>query len=135
MTTTTLTDRLADAYLAGDADALADACAEDVLVELVVPHWRFQVAGRETLRTLIAREEFVPGRRVTWHRRTETADGLLLEVETHAPIEGQDRLWLAMNQFRVVDGQVVEMVQYCSGIWDEATIARQAAEAPMVRPR
>jgi hypothetical protein len=135
MSTLTVTDELTDAYLSGAADRLAGLCADDVLVELVVPHWRFQVEGRETFRTLVANEEFLPTRRVTWHRRTDTADGLLLELESRATIEGEDRLWLSLNQFRIVGGQVVEMVQYCSGIWDEATIARQAVEAPMVRPR
>lgn len=135
MTAPTTADRVVDAYVTGDADALAELCADDVLVELVVPHWRFQLEGRETLRSAVGDEEFVPGRRVTWHRRTDTADGVLLELESRAPMEGEDRLWLEMNQFRITGGRVVEMVQYCSGIWDEETIARQAVEAPMVRAR
>jgi hypothetical protein len=133
--TTTVTDRVVDAYLGGDADALADLCAPDVLVDLVLPQWRFQMTGRETLRSGVAQEEFLPGRRVAWHHRTDTADGVLLELETWAPMEGEDRKWLELNKFRVADGQVVELVQYCSGIWDAATIARQAVEAPMVRER
>jgi hypothetical protein len=135
MTAPTTADRVVDAYVNGDADTLAELCTADVLVDLVVPHWRFQLEGRDTLRSAVATEEFVPGRRVTWHRRTDTADGVLLELETRAPMEGQDRLWLEMNQFRIAGGQVFELVQYCSGIWDEATIARQAVEAPMVRAR
>jgi hypothetical protein len=131
----TVADRVVEAFVDGDAEALADLCAEDVLVDLVVPQWRFQMQGREVLREGIASEEFLDGRRVTWHKRTDTADGVLLVVETWAPIDGEQRKWLAMNQFRIVDGVVVEIVQYCSGHWDAETIARQAVEAPMVRER
>ena len=134
-TTTTLADEIVTAYLTGDADALADICSDDVLLDVVVPTWRFQVAGRETLRQGLAHEEFLPGRRVAWHQRTETAAGVLLEVEAWAPIDGEERKWHALNHFRISEGRLVEIVQYCSGIWDAATIDRQRAEAPMVRPR
>jgi len=133
--TTTITDRIVDAYLAGDVDALADACAEDVLVDIIVPTWQFQIAGRGTVRHGLAQEEFPPGRHVAWHQRTDTAAGVLLEVEAWAPIDGEQRKWHELNHFRIADGQIVEMVQYCSGVWDAKTIARQQAEAPMVRPR
>ena len=134
-TITTVTDRVVDAYLAGDGDALADACAEDVLVDVIVPTWRFQITGRETVRQGLGEEEFPPGRRVAWHQRTDTTAGVLLEIEVWAPIDGEERKWHELNHFRIADGQIVELVQYCSGIWDAATIARQQAEAPMVRPR
>ena len=133
--TATISDRIVDAYLAGDVDTLADACAEDVLVDVIVPAWRFQITGRETVRRGLDQEEFPPGRRVAWHQRTETATGVLLEVEAWAPIDGEERKWHELNHFLVADGQIVELVQYCSGIWNAATIARQQAEAPMVRPR
>ena len=132
---TTTTDRIVDAYLAGDVDALADACADDVLVDVIVPTWRFQIAGRETVRSGLAQQEFPPGRRVAWHQRTDTTDGVLLEVETWAPIDGEQRKWHELIHFRIADGHIFEMVQYCSGIWDAATIARQQSESPTVRPR
>lgn len=132
---TSITDRVVDAYLAGDVDALADACAEDVLIDVIVPTWQFQIAGRETVRHGLAQDEFPPGRRVAWHQRTDTAAGVLLEVEAWAPIDGEERKWHELNHFRIADGQVVEVVQYCSGIWDAATIARQKDEALIVRPR
>lgn len=132
---TSITDRVVDAYLAGDVDALADACAEDVLIDVIVPTWQFQIARRETVRHGLAQDGFPPGRRVAWHQRTDTAAGVLLEVEAWAPLDGEERKWHELNHFRTADGQVVEVVQYCSGIWDAATIARQKDEAPIVRPR
>jgi hypothetical protein len=134
-TTTTLADAVTNAYLAGNADALADLCIDDVLVEVVVPQWRFQIAGRESAREGLAHEEFVPGREVVWHQRTAIEDGLLLEVESVAPMHGEPHRWLEMNRFRFADGRIVEIVQYCSGFMDAATQARNAAEAPLVRHR
>ena len=43
----TITDRIVDAYLVGDVDALADACDEHVLVDVIVSTWQFQVTGRD----------------------------------------------------------------------------------------
>jgi hypothetical protein len=34
----------------------------------------------------------------------------------------------------VRDGRIAEVVVYCNGEWDPALRARQAAEAPMLRP-
>lgn len=133
--TTAITDRVVDAYLAGDVDTLAVACAEDVLVEVIVATWQFQISGRESIRHGLAQQDFSPGRRVLWQQRTGAAAGVLLEVEAWAPIHGEQRKWHVLNHFRIADGQIVELVQYCSGIWDAATIARQQAEAPTVRPR
>ena len=132
---TTVIDRIADAFVAGDVDELLAFYRADVLVDVVVPQWRFQLQGAEGLREALVAEEFLPGRRVTRVHRTATADGLLLELETWAPIDGEDRMWLGMHQLRLEDGQIVEHVAYCSGVWDAETIARQAVEAPMVRAR
>jgi hypothetical protein len=133
--TATLADLAADAFVAGDAAGFVAHCAEDVLLDAVVPTWRFQLGGREALRELLATEEFLPGRRVTVAHRTPTADGVLLEIETWAPLHSEDRMWRETVQIRTAGGAVTEVVVYCSGIWDAATIARQAVEAPMVRPR
>jgi len=40
-------------------------------------------------------------------------------------------LWLLRDG---ADGQVDEVVLYCTGPWDAETVARQAREAPMIRP-
>ncbi len=133
-TTTTITDALTEAFLAGDTEALVALCADDVLFDAVVPTWRFQLQGLDAAREVLA-EEFLPGRRVTESHVTPTADGVLLEVETWAPIHGEDRMWREIAHFRVDDGLVTEVIVYCSGIWDAATIARHAVEAPMVRSR
>lgn len=134
-TTTSLADAVTAAFLRGDADTIADLCADDVLVDLVVPQWHFQLSGREATREALGQEEFLPGREVRWHQRTELPDGLLLEVEAVAPMHGETHRWFDINKFRFDAGQIVEFVQYCSGYQDAATIARNEAEAPLVRQR
>lgn len=131
----TVEDRVADAFISGDVDELLVHYRPDALVDVVIPQWRFQLQGPDALREVLVAEDFVPGRRVTSSHRTTTSDGLLLELETWAPIDGEDQMWLALHQFRFADGLVAEHVVYCSGVWDAETIARQAIEAPMVRPR
>jgi hypothetical protein len=68
---------------------------------------------------------------LTW-RCVPTADGVLLEVDTQAPIHGEQRRWRQVVWLRGTPGAWAEVVAYCTGIWDAATIARHAAEAPMV---
>jgi hypothetical protein len=134
-TTTTLADAVTAAFLAGDTEALLALCADDLLVELVVPQWRFQITGHEATRQGLVEGEFLPGRNVTWHQRTDLADGMLLELESNAPMHGEPHRWFELNKFRFADGQIVEIVQYCSGFQDAATAARNDAEAPLVRHR
>jgi hypothetical protein len=129
-----LVDRITDAFVTGVTDDLPALYRPDVLVDVIVPSWRFQLQGAEAVEALLT-EEFLPGRRVTHWHRTATEDGLLLELEVWAPIDGVDRFSRAMHQFRVVDGAIAEHIVYCSGFWRPEDLARQAIEAPMVRQR
>ena len=129
---TTAIDPAVDALLRGALDELLAECAEDVLLDVNVPTWRFQLRGREAMRQVFAEQELVPGRTVAAWRATATGDGQLLELETHAPLHGQDCRWRQLVWLRRRDGRVAEVVVFCTGIWDPATIARHAAEAPMV---
>lgn len=126
------TDPAIDAFLRGAAEEFAAQCAPDVLVDVNVPTWRFQLRGREGLRQVLAEEEFLPGRTVATWRSVPTTDGLLLEHESHAPIHGEQRRWRELIWLRGTPGAWADVVVYCTGIWDAATIARHGAEAPMV---
>jgi hypothetical protein len=127
-------DRITDAFVTGVTDDLPSLYRADVLIDVVVPSWRFQLQGAEAVQALLD-EEFLPGRRVTQWHRTATEDGVLLELEVWAPIDGVDRFSRAMHQFRLVDGAIAEHIVYCSGFWRPEDLARQAIEAPMVRQR
>jgi predicted metal-dependent enzyme (double-stranded beta helix superfamily) len=108
---------------------------DDVLADVNVPSWRFQLTGRAAVEEVIDRDEFgLPDQRLRSFRALPTADGCLVEVEVRAR-RGDDTVqWRALHVLRMRDGKVAEHVTYCSGHQDAATIAAQDAEAPMVRP-
>jgi hypothetical protein len=124
-------DPVVDAFLRGSADEFVAQCSPDVLLDANVPTWRYQLRGRAALRHTLA-EEFVPGRIVASWRSVPTGDGLLLEAETNAPVDGEQRRWRELYWLRGTSGAWSEVIVYCTGVWDAATIARQAVEAPMV---
>jgi hypothetical protein len=125
-------DPVVDAFVRGDAAAVAAQCAPDVLLDANVPTWRYQLQGRSALRSQLDEAEFVPGREVVSWRSASSDDGVLLEIESAAPVHGERHQWRQLCWFRGVSGAWAEVVIYCTGIWDAPTVARQAAEAPMV---
>src|SRR5581483_9902398 len=104
----------------------------DVLFDLNMPVWRFQLQGpREFGAQLaaIARGEV----RIEVLRTVPTRRGFVTEHVEHQDVDGEElsarRLWLC----ELRDGRIAEAVGYCSGEWDAALRARHAREAPMLR--
>ncbi|HEX5017615.1 MAG TPA: nuclear transport factor 2 family protein [Actinomycetes bacterium] len=122
------------ALVSGDTDRYLAVCAPDVLLDLVVPMWRFQLSGHDGLREALA-GEFLPGRRVNEQHVTPTSDGVLVELEAEGLEDGQPVKWWTMHHIRIDGDRVVEHIAHCSGMLDQQQMARQAAEAPMVRAR
>jgi hypothetical protein len=60
-------------------------------------------------------------------------DGAVIEVEYRLGFGAEERMAREVHVLRGTDA-IAEHVLYCTGIWDAATIERQIAEAPMVRP-
>ena len=75
----------------------------------------------------------MPGRRVASVRARLLDDGLLVETEVRFQRDGEAGLWRDVHLFQTDGDAIVEHVVYCTGLWEAATIARQAMEAPMVR--
>jgi len=132
-TQTTVTDAWVDAFTTGDPDAVIACYAPDVVIDMNVPQWRFQVQGRAAAREVIVQEEFVPGRHATFVAKTLTEDGFLVELECRAEMHGEEHLWRSIHRLVVEGSFITEHVAYCTGIWDAETIERQQVEAPMVR--
>ena len=108
---------------------------DDVLVDVNVPSWRFQVTGRTAVEELFDRDELgLPDLRLRSFRAVPMVDGCVVEVEVRARRGAETVQWRAVHVLHVRDGKVAEHVTYCSGHWDAAAIAGQDAEAPMVRP-
>jgi hypothetical protein len=133
-TTDVSVDAVVAAILAGDTDAYLALCAPDVLLDLVVPFWRFQLVGHDSLREAL-KGEFLPGRRITEQHITRTADGVLLDLEAEGLEDGHRVKWWTMHHVRIEDGRVIEHMAHCSGMLNEQQMKRQADEAPMVRSR
>jgi hypothetical protein len=137
MTTTTtkpVVDRLVAAMREASWDAIAETYAPDVLLDMNLPTWRFQLQGRDAVaQYFVEQTGGLTDLRTTQHRVFPTDSGVIIEEEMHFDGEGGEYLWRAVDIF-VIDGDTVtEHTQYCTGCWPPDQIARQAAEAPMVR--
>jgi ketosteroid isomerase-like protein len=131
----TLIGRFVAAFHSSDADAVAALCSEDVLVDVNVPHWRFQVQGRDAFADALRMSEFGPGYRLAeWRGTPTTGGGAVIELECRLVVDGEERLAREAHLLRCdADGRVNEVVTYCSGIWNQDTIEKQRLYAPMVR--
>lgn len=130
-----LTDALLAAYRTQRFAPLREHYHDEVLVDVNVPSWRFQLTGLAALEVVIDRDEFgLPDLRLRSFRALPTADGCAAEVDVRARRGAEAVQWRALHVLRVRAGKVVEHVTYCSGHWAAATIAAHDADAAMVRP-
>ena len=113
-------------------DAGEDVFTADAFFDLLPPFWRFQVQGPAAFAAqLRAIAEGPTTTRIL--RVVPTTTGFVLEHEETMcgpRTEVARRLWLC----EVRDGRISEVLGYCNGGWDDQLRARQAAEAPMLRP-
>jgi ketosteroid isomerase-like protein len=131
----TITELITARLSALDFDGLAELYRPDALLDVSVPQWRYQLQGREAIREALAEElaPLVGSARVTGQRATQTDDGVVVELEVRFVQDGEDRQWREVHLFHTDGTAITEHLNYCTGVWDAATIARQAVEAPMVR--
>ena len=132
--TTEIIDRLVDAMKAADWNAITDAYAPDVLIDINLPIWRFQLQGREKAQQyFVEQTSALQNLHTVGHQVHHTDSGVIIEEEMRFDGEDGEYLWRAVDIVRTEGDRVAEITQYCTGCWDPATIARQANEAPMVR--
>ena len=132
--TTTVIDKLVTAMREADWEAIANTYAPDVLLDMNLPTWRFQLQGRDTVtQYLVEQTKGLPNLHTTRHRVFRTDGGVIIEEEMRFDGDGGAYLWRAVDIFHVDGDTVIEHSQYCTGCWAPDQIARQAAEAPMVR--
>lgn len=121
------------AFMFDGCDGGEDVFAPDVFCDLNMPGWRFQLQGRDAWVAQMRALALGPVR-IDVLRTVLTDSGFVTEHEEHQQVDGEDltarRLWLCETR----DGHIVEAVGFCTGEWDEALRARQAREAPMLRP-
>lgn len=132
--TTTVADQLVDAMRAADWDAIASTYAPDVLLDINVPTWRFQLQGRDAAGQYL--REQVSGLKNLHLVRDQvyrTDNTVIIEEEMRFDGDDGECLWRAIDIFHIDSNTVTEHIQYCTGCWPPDQIARQAQEAPMVR--
>jgi len=106
------------------------AFAADVFFDMNVPSWRYQIEGHDAVAGLFHSEG--PARaRVGSVLQTDS--GFVAEVNYDTTEDAVPVYYRSVSVVTVRDGQISEVVHYCTGPWDEATRARQAREAPMLR--
>jgi hypothetical protein len=129
-----LAERAARCLHALAYDSLAQLYAPDVLLDADVPHWRFQMKGRTEVPEALRHGELgLPGVHAASFRWAATVDGgLVAQREVRFDGHHGTHLWRDVHVLRIESGWITEHAISCTGIWDPATIARQAAEAPMV---
>jgi ketosteroid isomerase-like protein len=132
--TTTIRDRLAAAMRDADWEAIAATYAPDVLLDMNLPTWRFQLQGRDAAtQYFVEQTKGLTNLHTTRHHVFTTEDGIIVEEEMRFDGDDGEYLWRAVDIFHVDGDTVIEHVQYCTGCWPPDQIARQADEAPMVR--
>lgn len=133
----TLDDRIVGCLRTLDATGLAALYRADVLLDANVPEWRYQLQGVDSVVEKL-REEWSPvlaaGYEVTATRSHPMDNGVVVETEVRYRHDGEVHLWRDVHIVRTDGEAIVAHTFYCTGDWDGATIARQAVEAPMVRP-
>ncbi len=129
-----LAAEIAARLVALDFEGLSDLYRQDAILDASVPQWRYQLQGRDAIRAQHAQEfGSVRGARVAASRVTPTLDGVVVEIEGCFEEDGEECLWREVHILHTDGAAITEHVGYCTGIWDAATIARQAVDAPMLR--
>lgn len=110
-----------------------DLFAEDVFVDLSIPHWRLQVEGAAATFELRADGHPSPGE-VAVRGLDRTSRGFLIEFEERWYAEGQRWYCREMIHCLLSGDRIAALSVYCTGDWDEAVQARHAEQVHLTRP-
>jgi len=101
--------------------------------DLSLPQWRLQAGSAAEILALRTDSHPFPGQ-VRVERVEQTGHGFTLEFEERWQHEG--RRWYCREMIRadVIGDSIVELSVYCTGDWDEATVAQHAESVALARP-
>jgi predicted SnoaL-like aldol condensation-catalyzing enzyme len=135
MTTTTPTTAwVVDCLRTADLARIAERYSGNVLLDLDMPMWRVQLQGREAASQVLEEQlAELPNLRTTWVRATDAGDTVVAEYELRWDGPEGEQLSRAVSIFRLAGDQIVEHSDYCCGAWTPHDIAKNKAEAPIVR--
>lgn len=127
-------DRWREAWASNDPEAIGEAYADDALMDANVPHWRFQVQGREAIVEQLREWGRLGVIRVAGWQQRATEWGAVVEEESFVGEGPDERYFRVLHCFVTAGDRIVEHVSYCTGVWDKATLERQRAEASAGSP-
>ncbi len=129
-----ISSRIIECLAKADYPALEKLYAPDVLLDMNLPTWRFQRRGAHEVSEYFRQNTGqLPNLRCTYlHENAITDTTAVVESECRFDGDGGEYLWRCVDIFTVADDRISRHVQYCTGCWTPADIARQTAEAPMV---
>jgi ketosteroid isomerase-like protein len=128
------TARIVAALEAADYPALAGLYAPDAVLDMNLPTWRFQHQGADQIRTYFREQTGgLANLRCTQCAAANNDDTVMVESECRFDGDDGEYLWRCVDIFSIDSGQITRHTQYCTGCWTPSDIARQIAEAPMVR--
>lgn len=108
--------------------------ADDAIFDANVPDWRFQIKGASAIAEKFREPDWWPEGATGVVERTTVTDACIV-FELCSTFEQHGGTWLSRNAHILAlgdDGKIARHTMYCTGDWSPETIARQAAEAPMV---
>lgn len=124
-----LADALVEVFATGRLDPVA--FAGDVLFDINLPQWRFQLKGRSEVEHAL-REQSPDGSQVVARRMLPAATALVLEIVTSDHDGGGMSRQLCLAGLD--RGRIVSVVIYCTGRWDREVETRHAAEVVLHEP-
>ena len=128
------TEWVVDCLRTADLGRIAQRYAGNVLLDLDMPMWRVQLKGRDAASQVLAEQlRELPNLRTTWVRATLADDAVVAEYELRWDGPDGEQLSRAVSIFRLAADQITEHSDYCCGAWTPQDIARNKAEAPIVR--
>ncbi len=134
------TDRVLAERLAGDLitfletnEPPAGLFADGLFLDFTLPQWRLQAQSREDA-VALRRAGHPASGKVPRSRLDLTETGFVLEVEEEWDAGGQHWYCRELLRCDVADGQISQLSVYCTGDWDEATVAAHRSTVALHRP-
>lgn len=104
------------AFANGDFDIVAAHYAGDAVLDAVVPHWRFQKNGRDSI-AVEFNNAYTPPVRITEWNIEPLHDGVLIQLALHTGAGDAERFTRQAHILRFANGTIIEHRFYCSGMW------------------
>jgi hypothetical protein len=110
-----------------------DLFAEDVFVDLSLPHWRIQAQGADDAFRIRAGDHPYQGE-VRVEALDRTSRGVLIQFEERWSAGGQEWYCRELVHCIVNGDRISGLAVYCTGDWDEVVQRRHHEQVFLLRP-